>query len=309
MTKGVEFEVPHNPEGRADKVLAKAFPDSSRSLIKRAIENGKIHRLDGSVFEPKTKLSGGETLIVDLTRPSSDHLQPFPFNLDVLHEDKELLVINKPSGMVVHPGDGTDQRTLVHALLHHCPNEICPVGAPERPGIVHRLDKETSGVMVVAKTESVYHYLVDQFSQRLVSKKYRALVGGKMNRASGSFTWPIGRHPKVRVKMAVVPNGKKAHTDWVLLDSFAGNASMIDCDLKTGRTHQIRVHFSHSGHPLVGDETYGFNSSKFPFGRNTRVMLHARKLSFKHPISNEVVSFSASIPDDMNHLIERIRDI
>ena len=308
MTKGVEFEVPHNPEGRADKVLAKAFPDSSRSLIKRAIENGKIHRLDGSVFDPKTKLNKGETLIVDLTRPDGDQLQPFPFNLDVLHEDKELLVINKPSGMVVHPGDGTDERTLVHALLHHCPAEICPVGSPERPGIVHRLDKETSGVMVVAKTESAYHYLVDQFSHRLVSKKYRALVGGKMNRASGSFTWPIGRHPKIRVKMAVVPNGKKAQTDWVLLDSFAGNVSMIDCDLKTGRTHQIRVHFSHSGHPLFGDETYGFNSSKFPFARNTRVMLHARKLSFKHPISNEVVSFSASIPDDMNHLIEKIRD-
>ena len=138
------------------------------------------------------------------------------------------------------------------------------VRQPQRPGIVHRLDKETSGVMVVAKTEPAYHNLVNQFSNRLVSKSYIALVLGKMKGTCGSFTEPIGRHPKIRVKMAVVPNGKNAHTDWVLSESFSDNFSLVDCDLKTGRTHQIRVHLSHAGHPIVGDVTYGYKPNKFP---------------------------------------------
>ena len=158
---------------------------------------------------------------------------------------------------MVASGDGTDECTLVHALLNYCPSELCPVGLPERPGIVHRLDKETSGLMVVAKTEPAYHSLVEQFSNRLVSKRYSALIVGQINGTCGSFTEPIGRHPKIRVKMAAVPNGKNAHTDWVLSESFAKNFSLVDCDLKTGRTHQIRVHFSHAGHPIVGDKTYG----------------------------------------------------
>ncbi len=309
MTQAKTFEVSKDTEGRADKILATAFPDTSRSLIKRAIEDGKVHREDGSLIEPKTKLQAGEVLVVDLTRPQVANLKPFECNLDILYEDSEILVINKPSGMVVHPGDGTDDFTLVHALLHHCPNELCPVGAPQRPGIVHRLDKETSGVMVVAKTEPAYHNLVNQFSNRLISKSYIALVLGKMKGSSGSFAEPIGRHPKVRVKMAVVPNGKSAHTDWVLAESFSDNFSLVDCDLKTGRTHQIRVHLSHAGHPIIGDVTYGYKPNKFPLIQESRVMLHARELSFSHPSTNHSVSFSASIPEDMDLLIKKLRSI
>ena len=302
------FEVPLNTVGRADKVLAISFPDTSRSLIKRAIEEGKVYREDGSLIEPKTKLHAGEVLVVDLSRPHVPKLKPFQCNLDILYEDYEILVVNKPSGMVVHPGDGTDDFTLVHALLHHCPDGLCPVGAPERPGIVHRLDKETSGVMVVAKTEPAYHNLVHQFSNRSVSKKYSAIVVGKMKGTSGSLYEPIGRHPKVRVKMSVAPNGKNAHTDWVLIESYSENFSLVDCDLKTGRTHQIRVHLSHAGHPLVGDETYGYNPNKFPLINQTRVMLHARELTFNHPSKNQKVSFSSSIPDDMNLIIDKLRN-
>ena len=307
MTQVATFEVPASTEGRADKVLAIAFPDTSRSVIKQAIKEGRVHREDGSFIVPKTKLRAGEVLVVDLARPKVAKLKPFGYKLDILHEDDQMVVINKPTGMVVHPGDGTDDNTLVHALLHHCPKELCPVGAPDRPGIVHRLDKETSGVMVVAKKESAYHNLVDQFSNRLVSKRYSALVAGKMKSSKGSFTEPIGRHPKVRVKMAVVPNGKNAHTDWVLSESYTDNFSLVDCDLKTGRTHQIRVHLSHAGHPLIGDVTYGYNPNKTSLFKEVRVMLHARELSFNHPSTSKAVSFSASIPEDMNILIEKLR--
>lgn len=307
MTQKAEFKVPDGIEGRADKILASAFPETSRSLIKRAIEEGNISYCNGSTLEPKTKIYSGDVLIVDLNRPSTVNFKPFKYNLNVLYEDSDLLVVNKPSGMVVHPGGGTDDRTLVHALLYHCPDDLCPVGAPERPGIVHRLDKETSGLMVVAKKEVAHHNLVEQFSNRQISKKYSALIVGKMKYTKGSFTESIGRHPKIRVKMAVVPHGKKAHTDWILCESFGRNFSLVDCDLKTGRTHQIRVHFAHSGHPLVGDDTYGYNPRKYSINKSCRVMLHARELSFSHPVSAQRMSFVAPIPDDMKYLIEELR--
>ena len=305
-----EFVIPHGSEGRADKVLANAFPETSRTLIKRAIENGNVCRKDGSNIEPKTRLLAGETFYVNLTRPAVKQFDPFRFDLDIFYEDEDLLVINKPSGMVVHPGDGTDGRTLVHALLHHCPDQMCPVGAPERPGIVHRLDKETSGLMVVAKKEPAYHNLVKQFSDREVLKRYKALVMGKMKLHAGTFNESIGRHPKVRVKMSVVSNGKPAFTEWRVLESFKQKISLIDCEIKTGRTHQIRVHFSHAGHPIVGDETYGYKSGrhKHKFKNNPeRVMLHAEALSFLHPSSGKEITFKAHLPDDMGNLIEELK--
>ena len=304
MTQPIEFKVPEGTEDRADKVLSKAFTETSRSLIKKAIEEGKILRQDGSSFEPKTKLRAGEVLRVDLTRPSIQMLEPYNVLLDILFEDKDILVINKPSGMVVHPGDGTDSCTLVHALLHHCPQELCPVGAPNRPGIVHRLDKETSGVMIVAKKESAYHSLVKQFADRKVKKRYNALVVGKLKRNFGSFRESIDRHPKVRVKMTVSIAGKQARTDWEVVKFFKSGFSLIDCDLKTGRTHQIRVHFSNAGNPLVGDVTYGYNPNKYSFKTPHRVMLHAREISFLHPLNLKHLNFHAPIPEDMSKLIQ-----
>ena len=310
MSQMFEFIVPNGSDDRADKVLANAFPQTSRTLIKQAIERGDICRKDGSNIEPKTKLRAGEIFCINLTRPSVKQFDPYRFDLDVFHEDEDLLVVNKPSGMVVHPGDGTDGRTLIHALLHHCPDQMCPVGAPERPGIVHRLDKETSGLMVVAKKEPAYHSLVKQFSDREVLKRYKALVMGKMKINAGTFNESIGRHPKVRVKMSVVSSGKHAFTEWRLLESFKRDISLIDCEIKTGRTHQIRVHFSHAGHPLVGDETYGYKANRHnhKFKNNPeRVMLHAEVLSFRHPSSGKELTFKTPPPDDMSHLIEELK--
>ena len=307
MESGEEFRVPCGEADRADKILSNAFPDTSRSLIKRSIDSGHITRLDGTKLEPKTKLIPGEVLIVNLFYPEVAKLEPFETVLNVLYEDEYLILINKPSGMVVHPGDGTNNETLVHALLNHCPEELCPVGAPKRPGIVHRLDKDTSGVMVVAKKEFPHHHLVQQFANRTVTKKYTAIVAGKMKIVRGSFTDPIGRHPKVRVKMAVVKSGKKARTDWKLIDGSNKQFSIVDCNLKTGRTHQIRVHFSNYGHPLVGDKTYGYNSNKYSSSNPAiRVMLHARELSFKHPISEKIMVFSAELPPDMQTYISNL---
>ena len=302
-----EYKVPRNSSGRADKLLAEAFPGTSRSLIKQSIDAGKTLRKNGAKLEPKTKLEPGEVLIIDLSRPEVTNLVPYETNLDIFHEDEDLIVLNKPSGMVVHPGDGTDDKTLVHALLHHCSGELCPVGAPNRPGIVHRLDKETSGVMIVAKKETSHHQLVEQFSKRKVTKIYIALVGGKMKLESGSFSGPIARHPKIRVKMAVQASGKMALTHWKLKRNFTDKASLVECDLKTGRTHQIRVHFANEGHPLLGDYTYGYNPNKYRFKKADRIMLHASEITFVHPSSGKAMYFSSPLPPCMNSFLEELK--
>lgn len=308
MVAKIEFRVPEQPADRADKVLAKAFPETSRSLVKRSIEEGKVLRTNGKPLTAKTKLIPGEFLLVDLRRPSESNLEPFEVSLNILYEDDAIIVVNKKPGMVVHPGDGTGGETLVHALLHHCEGNLCPVGAPKRPGIVHRLDKETSGVMVVAKTEPAYHSLVQQFSDRTVAKKYTAIVVGAMQTQKGSFIEPIGRHPKVRVKMAVIQTGKKAQTEWAVIDTLNEDFSLIDCNLLTGRTHQIRVHFSYAGHPLLGDLTYGYNPNKYTGNLSSRVMLHARDLSFRHPSDGKALTFNTPLPSDMIYTIDQLKE-
>jgi 23S rRNA pseudouridine1911/1915/1917 synthase len=293
------FLCPDGTCDRADKVLASAFPQTSRSQIKRAIEAGKIRREDGNPLDPKSKLTCGDSLIVDLSRSQSQVHSPVPIPLAVLLEDDDLIVIDKAAGMVVHPGDGTGEDTLVHALLHHCQGSLCPVGAPDRPGIVHRLDKETSGVMVVAKTEKAYHSLVAQFSERTTGKIYRALVAGHPHPPEGEIALPIGRHHKVRVKMAVVDKGgKPAHTEWKTLSLYTEKFALLECRISTGRTHQIRVHLSSMNHPLAGDSTYGYKASKNEGHHFPRVMLHARTLNFVHPQSGDELSFTAPIPND-----------
>ena len=293
------FVCPEGPVERADKILAVAFPETSRSRIKKAIDEGKIRRENGSPLDPKSKLTPGEFLMVDLAPARTKIHSPSPIPLSVLFEDDDLIVLDKASGMVVHPGDGTGDDTLVHALLHHCQGSLCPVGEPDRPGIVHRLDKETSGVMVVAKTEKAHHSLVSQFSQRTTGKVYHALVAGHPQPGKGEVSLPIGRHPKIRVKMAVVEKGgKPAHTQWLTLSSYREKFALIECRISTGRTHQIRVHLSSLNHPIAGDSVYGYKASKNHGYEFPRVMLHAQGLSFIHPQSEERLSFSAPIPKD-----------
>ncbi len=293
--------------GRVDKVLAESFPEISRSLIQKAIEEGRVSRVNGELLERKTKLLCGDELVIDLSRPSVQMHAPFDYQLNILYEDDFIIVINKPSGMVTHPGDGTGPDTLVHALMHHL-DILCPVGAPDRPGIVHRLDKDTSGVIVVAKTEKAYHNLVGQFSERKVGKEYLALVHGSLSLDSGEFSGPIGRHPKVRVKMCVSATGKNAITKWKVANRFLNNFTLVNCSILTGRTHQIRVHFSDANHPLAGDSTYRGNRKKqayvFP-----RVMLHARKLKLLHPIQGIEMKWEAPLPKDFTESIEQLSEI
>jgi 23S rRNA pseudouridine1911/1915/1917 synthase len=215
-------------------------------------------------------------------------------------------VVNKPAGMVIHPGDGTDNTTLVHALLNHCPNALSPIGAPLRPGIVHRLDKETSGVIAVAKSELAHLSLAEQFAGRKTGKLYQAIVCGKI-RKHGEFNQPIGRHPKVRVKMAVSEKGKSACTKWERISSFADEFSHVKCEILSGRTHQIRVHFSAAMHPLAGDLTYGYKQLKAKSVVFPRVMLHAWKLSIFHPGHKKQVSFISPPPNDFDQCLAKLK--
>lgn len=300
------FRCPYGVSGRLDKVLADEFPGTSRTVTRKAIEEGRVTRMDGSLLEPKTKVFPDDEFMIDLERPSFTPIEPYDYPLKILHEDDSLLVVNKDSGMVTHPGDGTSADTLVHALMHHCPDQLCPVGAPERPGIVHRLDKETSGVMVIAKTEKAYHSLVSQFSDRTTKKKYLALVLGHMNKRKGVYEGAIARHPKIRVKMTVAEHGKSALTFWHLRERFEEGFSLVDCEIKTGRTHQIRVHFANDSHPIAGDKTYGFKQKgKLPFTFQ-RVMLHASELSFCSPESGETLTFRAKPPNDFTQSLEAL---
>lgn len=301
------FICPEGKEGRVDKILAESFPEISRSLIQKAIEEGRVSRANGKLLEPKTKLLGGDQLIINLRRPSVQMHAPFSCLLNILYEDDFIIVIDKPSGMVTHPGDGTGPDTLVHALMHHL-DILCPVGAPDRPGIVHRLDKDTSGVIVVAKTEKAYHNLVSQFSERQVGKEYLALVHGSLSLDTGEFIGSIGRHPKVRVKMCVSESGKKAVTQWKVVNRFSKDFTLVSCKILTGRTHQIRVHFSDANHPLAGDCTYGGKrrNQSLLF---SRVMLHACKLQLLHPIEGTEMKWEAPLPKDFTGPIDQLYEV
>ncbi|MDB3957800.1 RluA family pseudouridine synthase [Opitutales bacterium] len=300
------FTCPDNQSGRVDKILADKYSDFSREFIKQSIEVGKISHIDGSLIVPKTKINSGDQLLVDLSRPKINALEPYKYDLSIIHEDDHILVVNKPTGMVVHPGDGTDNTTLVHALLNHCPNALSPIGAPLRPGIVHRLDKETSGIILVAKSELAHLSLAEQFAGRKTGKLYQAIVCGKVGKY-GEFNQPIGRHPKVRVKMAVSEKGKSACTKWERLSSFGDEFSHVKCEILSGRTHQIRVHFSAAMHPLAGDVTYGYKQHKAKPVVFPRVMLHAWKLSIFHPGHKKQVSFTSPTPNDFDQCLGKLK--
>ena len=302
------FIVPEDasPE-RADKLLAGHFPETSRSAIRRAIESGKIRRSGGELLHPKNKLNSGDALLVDLSSDPAPILCPVDLPLEILHEDECLVVVNKSPGMVVHPGDGTGEDTLVHALLHHCQGRLSSIGSPNRPGIVHRLDKETSGAIVVAKTDPAHHALASQFAERETGKEYLALVADVPREESGSVTLPIGRHPTIRVKMTVTEHGKPAHTDWEVAETFGDLASLLRCRIHTGRTHQIRVHLASLGHPILGDVTYGYKPARVQVPPVPRVVLHAQRLSFTHPGNGQPFTCAAPIPKDFSDYLALLR--
>ena len=287
---------------RLDRFLANKLPEYSRSRLQQLVRTGFV-RLNGATTRPRHLVRSGDK--IELTEAPLEKIdnQPEPIPLEVLFEDKDIIVINKPPGLVVHPGAGHRQHTLVNALLSHCPT-LSGIGGKERPGIVHRLDKETSGCLVVAKNDGAHRELSRQFAERSVEKIYLALVAGKLRKDAGVIEEKIGRHPVHRQRMSVASaRGRPAKTDYRVVCS-GDQASLVECQLYSGRTHQIRVHLHHLGHPVLGDKVYAAHLAKnFP-----RHMLHAWKLGFRDPRSGDSKSFEAPLPDDFTTAMKMIRE-
>ena len=286
-------------EPRLDAYLARVEPSLSRSRIKSLIEDGHV-LVEGTTCKPSRRLRPGERLVLTVPPPQPIELQPESIPVHVVYQDNHLLVLDKPAGLSVHPGPGHPAHTLVNALLALIP-DLPGIGGYLRPGIVHRLDKDTSGLMVVAKTEAAHIHLSRQLKDRAMSKGYLALTQGCIPTSEGTIDAPLGRHPIHRKRIAVVTNGRTAHTDYRVLQHFT-DATYLDVTLHTGRTHQIRVHMAHLGHPLVGDAVYGHNHPLLQ-----RHFLHAHKLAFTHPATGEWVDFTAPLPDDLSELLELFR--
>ncbi|MEN8188594.1 MAG: RluA family pseudouridine synthase [Thermodesulfobacteriota bacterium] len=287
---------------RLDRFLCSCLEDVSRALINDSLTR-KLILVNGEVKKKSYRLRAGDQVAGCLCQPAVIDLAPEPVDFTILHEDDHLLVLSKPPGLVVHPGSGNSSGTLVNGLLHHCA-ALSEVGDELRPGIVHRLDKDTSGAMVVAKDSITHRYLVEQFKNRTVKKEYVALVCGRMERPSGRIVAAIGRHSVNRQKMAVrEPSGRYAATSWQLLHIFEQGYSLLRLKIETGRTHQIRVHMSHLGHPVAGDQLYGRNSGKVTCPRQ---LLHAATLGFIHPVSTNFMSFKAPLWADFSAALLRL---
>jgi len=296
--------------GRLDIYLRSKFPAASRGAIQRLIEEGHI-LVNGKRVKPTHTPRAGETVDVHWPEAKPAEAQPEEIPFDVLFEDQSLLVLNKPAGLVVHPAAGHDEHTLVNALLHHCEGQLSGIGGVARPGIVHRLDKETSGCLVVAKNDETHLALSSQFASRKVEKLYHAIVCGEMSREKGEIRAAIARHPSHRKRMAVNDDsGREARTSYRVLERLRAT-TLVEAALHTGRTHQIRVHFQFLGFPLAGDMTYGQRQNsrleELVGFAAPRVMLHAFKLGFIHPHTGKRVHFEAPFPKDFQDYLHALK--
>lgn len=301
---------------RADKVIA-AHEDISRSLAVKLIEGGAV-RINSSLCNKKDKLVRGDRVEICYPEPTPDRVEPEDIPLDIIYEDNDIIVINKPKGMIVHPATGIYSGTLVNALLYHCKGSLSGIGGVIRPGIVHRIDKDTSGLLVVAKNDSAHISLSEQIKHHGVSRVYHALAVGNIKEDSGTIDRPIGRHPTDRKKMAVINDpqmrSREAITHFSVLERYTVGQqrfTYVICQLETGRTHQIRVHMSSVGHPLMGDVTYGGGRSKFE-AQNKDIIcgqcLHAKRLELMHPRTGERMVFECELDPAMGKLIEKLRN-
>lgn len=307
----LQAEVPDSLAGqRLDQVAAELFPDYSRSRLQTWIKNGDL-KVNGEVRKTRDKILGGEKLELQTELVADESWEPQAIALDIIYEDEHLLVINKPVGLVVHPGAGNADSTLLNALLHHCPE----LATLPRAGIVHRIDKDTTGLLVVAKTLKAHTSLVDQLQEKSAFREYEAIVCGVMT-GGGKVDEPIGRHPTVRTKQAVTHSGKPAVTHYRVLERFRGHTH-IRVQLETGRTHQIRVHMAHIRYPLLGDPLYG-ERLRLPKGATgeliealrgfKRQALHARKLGVIHPATGEPIQWETPLPADFQTMLRILRD-
>ena len=298
------------PEGirrlRADKALAHAFREHSRTALQRAFDAGRV-MLRGNAIKRDHGVAGGDVLEFSLPEVVPTELRAVDIPLDVLFEDKHMLAVNKAAGMIVHPGAATGEDTLVHALLSHCAESLSGIGGVERPGIVHRLDKETTGVIVVAKTDKAHRALADQFATRALKKEYLALVAGVPPLLSGTIDRAISRHPTHRHRMTIGEGGKPARTAWERVEVYGAIATLLRCQIFTGRTHQIRVHLKSLGHPILGDALYGWKPDARLSKQPGRVMLHAEHLVLAHPISGKDLDLRAPLPKDFAAMMKTLR--
>ncbi len=292
---------------RLDRALAAGLPHMSRERLKALIAAGHVRRGDLTVSDPASKVGADDDFSVDVPPPQPLHNEAQDLALVVAYEDDDLIVIDKPAGLVVHPAAGNLDGTLVNALLHHCAGRLSGIGGVARPGIVHRIDKDTSGLIVAAKTDRAHEGLSAQFAAHTIDRRYKAIVSGVPAMPSGTVDAPLARSPHDRKKMAIVEGarGKRAVTHWSLLTALKG-AALVECRLETGRTHQVRVHMASLGHPLLGDPAYGRTNPRLKPVLETlnfrRQALHAALLGFEHPVSKQNLSFVSDMPPDMQEL-------
>ena len=299
-----EFVVEQETAGqRIDRFLSGEDTGLSRSALQALVADGHV-LCNGRLVAKSLKLKAGDTIVLEIPDAKPIEAVPQDIPLDIVYEDEHLLVVNKPKGMVVHPAPGNPDGTMVNALLWHCAGRLSGIGGAIRPGIVHRIDKDTSGLLVVAKTDAAHQALTEQMSVHSIHRVYHAVVYGNLKEDTGFVEAPIGRDPKDRKKMAVTQqNSKYAYTGWQVLERF-GNFTYIACKLKTGRTHQIRVHMASIGHPLAGDAVYGpKNCIRSLNGQ----CLHAKELGFVHPATGEWMQFDSSLPDWFQDYLSRLR--
>jgi len=289
---------------RVDKVLAAYFSDLSRTYIQKLIDGGNV-TLAGKILKANYKVAAGQEVEILLPEPEILKVEPENIPLDILYEDSDVIVVNKPKNMVVHPAAGHYSGTLVNALLYHCKDSLSGINGVMRPGIVHRIDKDTTGALVVCKNDTAHQFLAEQLKEHSITRKYEAIVYHTFKEEEGRVEGPIGRHPTERTKMAInYKNGKDAVTNYRVLENLKSGYAHIECRLETGRTHQIRVHMASLHHPLVGDTVYGPVKDQFGLEGQT---LHARVLGFIHPTTKEYMEFEAPMPEYFTKLLEKLR--
>ena len=288
---------------RIDKYLAEQLPDITRSYLQKLLKDGSV-QMNGKPVKTSTKTVAGAVIELTIPEPEEPEILPEDIPLDILYEDSDVILINKPKDMVVHPAAGHYTGTLVNALMYHCKGDLSGINGVLRPGIVHRIDKDTTGVLIICKNDKAHNALAEQLKEHSITRKYRAIVCGNLKEDEGTVDAPLGRHPQDRKKMAIVrTGGKRAVTHYRVLERF-GNYTYIECQLETGRTHQIRVHMASLGHPLLGDEVYGRVKSPFKLEGQT---LHAMVLGFIHPTTGEYMEFEAPLPEYFEKLLGKLR--